>query len=716
MIQTARVRAVIAFAVGAALVSIVITGLAFNRATQLQSLRLQTDTTLIDVYHLSNTTFALLYTASDYEGTFRQWQSQFERAFQSLDELTFHPGLKILDDRVGQQVRQTRGLWGVSTSGFVSQTGLLEGLAERVPEDVELTNLSGIVTAIGKIAASDRGATLPPMLLFELRSAFLELGATNKNFDFFTTSALSGLGVEIENAAQRAIRITIIVASVVAVGLIVLVLVVMIFSVRILQTANVTLEERVQERTRSIQSLLDFSGEGFLSFGPDRIIRPEISRECETIFGYSVVGRDVSGVLFRDPDKQADFASAMEIVFAGHPDPEVVFDVLDNRLEIGGKTVEIAFNRVDENSVMCALRDITETERLRAQSEEQQRKREMVLRIVTDRSQFSGILDEGDALLSRLDASMVSGEFSLQDGEYEPLARRLHTFKSNAGFLKMHRSSELAHDLETAIVDAQVMGDTEAVGPHIQAFRQAYRDEIAFVKQAVGEQWVQNRALQEIDSGALQDIFHHIITEHGDDTELVQKVDAISRLPLSRLFSRMDEQARMLGSSRGKYVQVTWDDRDVSVHNRVFQVISDILNHLVRNIVDHGIEFPPHREQAGKSHIGTVDFSVYRESGRIKIAVSDDGRGIDIDQVRRRARDMGLIRSEGEVAAKEVMRTLFSDGLSTAAATTATSGRGEGLPAVHQRIREIGGTISVKTRRGRGTTFILTIPDPGIEA
>jgi two-component system chemotaxis sensor kinase CheA len=260
------------------------------------------------------------------------------------------------------------------------------------------------------------------------------------------------------------------------------------------------------------------------------------------------------------------------------------------------------------------------------------------------------------------------------------------------------------------------MGDTDPVAPLIDSFRRAYREEVDFVRHAVGEQWVQNRSMQEIDGNALQDIYHHVLAEHGDDSALVQKLDAISRLPLSGLFARMGEHAEMLSSSRGKYVQVTWEDNEASVHTRVYQAVSDAMNHLVRNMVDHGIEFPPHRERVGKPHTGTIDFSVRREDGRLKIIVSDDGSGIDVDKVRERAIEMGVIRSEDTLHPQDIVRTVFSDGFSTAAATTAISGRGEGLPAVRQRIRELGGTINLATRRGRGTQFTLTIPDPGIEA
>ncbi|MFW5695031.1 MAG: ATP-binding protein, partial [Alkalispirochaeta sp.] len=92
-----------------------------------------------------------------------------------------------------------------------------------------------------------------------------------------------------------------------------------------------------------------------------------------------------------------------------------------------------------------------------------------------------------------------------------------------------------------------------------------------------------------------------------------------------------------------------------------------------------------------------------------------DGRGIDVDTVRERAYQMGIIHPEETLKPQDIARTVFSGGFSTAPTITAVSGRGEGLPAVRQRIRDLGGTITLATRRGRGTQFTLAIPDPGIE-
>ena len=697
MTQTTRLRLVIVFAVLAVTVSVAIAGFAFRRAAALQSLRLDTDTTLQSVYRLSNQTYSLLYAAADLREAATTWEAEFDNAFTALDQLAFHPALPLLGRDIELQVRQTRSLWSVNTNGFVAGGARLSQVLENeLPADLP-GNLSD---AIQDLADEDQQQEL----LFDFRRALFEIDATNQQFGFFTTSALTSLAEQIQAEAEGAIRATAITAGVSAVLLLVLVLFALITALRLLQSSNSRLEQRVRERTRSIQSLLDFSGEGFLSFGPDRIIRPELSRECDTIFGQSVVGREISSVLFTDRQKREDFASAMELVFSGATDPEVVFDVLDDRLEIQGKTIDMDLRVVDEQTVMCALRDVTEQQRMQREFEDQQKKREMVLRVVTARPHFMALLDEADSLMERLVA------FSSQDS-FEELIRELHTFKSNAAFLKMHDTSAAAHELETALTDAEVLGDMDPVSPALREFQNAYRREIAFVTESLGSRWVDNRSLQEVDGTALQRVYRQVVVNHGEDTELVGEIDRLSRIPLESLFSRMEELVSILASSRGKYVAVVAEAQELAVHTGVYNALSDALNHLIRNMVDHGIERPGDRQRAGKESTGTIELKAERLDGRLRITVADDGAGIDLEAVVNRAKEHGLI-SAGETPRPEaIARAVFSDGLSTAATVSATSGRGAGLSAVRHRIRSIGGQINLSTRRGRGTTFTLSIPD-----
>ena len=133
--------------------------------------------------------------------------------------------------------------------------------------------------------------------------------------------------------------------------------------------------------------------------------------------------------------------------------------------------------------------------------------------------------------------------------------------------------------------------------------------------------------------------------------------------------------------------------------------------HLLRNAVDHGLENPEERIAADKPPEGTILLSVRRESNRVLMTLSDDGRGVDIDQVLRKAQEAGVLVPEGaQENPKSLIDLIFLPGLSTRTGVTDVSGRGVGLDAVRNAIGSLGGRVTVSTRPGEGTTFVLDLP------
>jgi chemotaxis protein histidine kinase CheA len=132
--------------------------------------------------------------------------------------------------------------------------------------------------------------------------------------------------------------------------------------------------------------------------------------------------------------------------------------------------------------------------------------------------------------------------------------------------------------------------------------------------------------------------------------------------------------------------------------------------HLIRNRVDHGIEPPGERERRGKPPAGKVSIDIKEDPQGITFTFSDDGSGIQLDKVEKRARKLGLITDGNPVSPRELLTFIFNDNFSTATRVTEVSGRGVGLPAVREAVRRAGGRISIRSAAGRGTTFTITVP------
>jgi two-component system chemotaxis sensor kinase CheA len=150
--------------------------------------------------------------------------------------------------------------------------------------------------------------------------------------------------------------------------------------------------------------------------------------------------------------------------------------------------------------------------------------------------------------------------------------------------------------------------------------------------------------------------------------------------------------------------------QDIEAGRRILEEVSEPLMHLLRNAVDHGLEEPAEREAAGKPSRGRLVLRAIHDRTSIRIEIEDDGRGIAAERVVERARALGIYSGSGELGNEDLLRLLSHPGLSTAGEVTGVSGRGVGLDVVVNRIRSLGGAVSLRTEVSRGTTFLLRLP------
>jgi two-component system sensor histidine kinase and response regulator WspE len=169
---------------------------------------------------------------------------------------------------------------------------------------------------------------------------------------------------------------------------------------------------------------------------------------------------------------------------------------------------------------------------------------------------------------------------------------------------------------------------------------------------------------------------------------------------------------RDMARSLGKEAKLIVEGETTEVDRDILEKLESPLSHLVRNAVDHGLEQPEARSKAGKPKAGTIRVEARHRAGTLQVAISDDGRGVDLDKLRRKIVDRGLNAAEmvQRMSEAELLEFLFLPGFSTATAVTEFSGRGVGLDVVQDTIRKVGGTVRISTEQGRGTTFHLQLP------
>lgn len=193
-------------------------------------------------------------------------------------------------------------------------------------------------------------------------------------------------------------------------------------------------------------------------------------------------------------------------------------------------------------------------------------------------------------------------------------------------------------------------------------------------------------------------------------SELQEGLMSSRLVPFSRLVPRLQRVVRQTATELGKPVELTILNAEGELDRSVLERMVAPLEHMLRNAVDHGMESPVDRGLQRKSEKGSITLSVLREGSEVIITLQDDGRGINVDAVRRKAIERGIIEASAEQTDSEIMQLIFHAGLSTAAQVTQISGRGVGMDVVQSEIRQLGGVVSVSSIAGQGTCFTLRLP------
>ncbi|MGI9591385.1 MAG: chemotaxis protein CheA, partial [Myxococcota bacterium] len=192
--------------------------------------------------------------------------------------------------------------------------------------------------------------------------------------------------------------------------------------------------------------------------------------------------------------------------------------------------------------------------------------------------------------------------------------------------------------------------------------------------------------------------------------ELQTAVLDVRMVPLRQVFEKVSRVVRRLRLELGKDARFELRGADTELDKLIVEELVDPLMHIVRNALDHAIEAPEERAAGGKEPEGCIRIEAFQRGNHVVIAVSDDGRGIDVAAVRAKAEARGLVSPEEPLSDKEILDLVFAPGISTKTEVTETSGRGVGMDVVRENLTRLGGVVEVDSTPGRGTTISMTLP------
>jgi two-component system chemotaxis sensor kinase CheA len=454
------------------------------------------------------------------------------------------------------------------------------------------------------------------------------------------------------------------------------------------------------ERATTMQDNLKY---GLFLLDQNMIIQGAYSKALEKILSVA----DLQGKAFFDvfssfkPQERKGITTYFEMLFKRSFDTKML-DTLNPinefshfSAEAGGvKSLRSTFSLVewkrDELYILGTLEDISAEKELAKQLAEAEDIREKEMRALFQVIQLNprvlgDFIEDTEYEFDRIN-ELLKGRGNLAHEVAARLYQSVHAIKSNALLLNLENFSSRMHKLETSIKYIQEQYDQDIP---VEEFLNIVFDLDNVMKET--------------------DWLKAIITKIENFKSSAGPDENQNRYILEETLSQACEKAQ---TALGKKAQIVFDTIDTDALTQgPRRTIKEVLTQLVRNAVYHGIEAPAERRALGKEAAGCIRLSIACAEKLITITLSDDGRGLDFNQIRQKAQNLKLFRNPAEAADKNrLLQILFSPGFSTAGKVDLHAGRGVGLSLVRDRIKELNGSVSVRTTSGKGTTFIITIP------
>ncbi len=228
----------------------------------------------------------------------------------------------------------------------------------------------------------------------------------------------------------------------------------------------------------------------------------------------------------------------------------------------------------------------------------------------------------------------------------------------------------------------------------------------------VGELVILQTVLDQGRFSAAQDqLMNKSISQLGKLSKEIQEISMSLRMvPVKSTLQKMNRIVRDTSKTLDKKVKLKLSGEETEIDKTVLEHLADPLVHIVRNAVDHGLESTEERIASGKSEFGNVGISAYHEGNNLVIEITDDGKGIPANVIRKKALEKGLIRENQQISDEDMIQYIFHPGFSTKEEVTEVSGRGVGMDVVKTNIEKLSGEVRVKTELGKGSVFKVVLP------
>lgn len=490
---------------------------------------------------------------------------------------------------------------------------------------------------------------------------------------------------------------------------------------------NKGLEQAVQERTASIRNLLDNAGQGFLTFGPDLAVASEFSSECYNIFGMDITGRCFAELIYPySAEDRAFITTLLGKIFSDNDTAprEVYMSLLPEEFTRENKYFHVDYKIIKSSDIntseifMVILTDITYRRLLEKKVDQEHNVLKMVVKVITNYDDFAINLNSYREFCRYKLPGLLCSNQPHQEVLYE-IYRTIHTFKGTFCLFHMNDFVEKLHAFETELSLFKDRMDT----PDINKLKELISEndmegwlegDVKILESILGDKFLDNADTIVIRKEELLAIEEKLrLMPSSGHSLLLPEFRRLRYKPLKEILKGLPDYTQNLADRMNKLIN------PLEIHSEVilvdperYQGFSKALIHVFRNIVDHGLETPDERISIGKSEYCNVKCEIELIDNNIILTISDDGRGFDFNRIKQIIIERMLLSSEiaCSLGDNEAIQLVIDEHISTREEASCISGRGLGLSSIKDETESLGGTMTIKTEWGKGTTFIFRLP------
>ncbi|HRW34403.1 MAG TPA: response regulator [Thermotogota bacterium] len=502
-----------------------------------------------------------------------------------------------------------------------------------------------------------------------------------------------------------------------------------------LYSKSTIMNRLIKYKNHQIEMILNHSGEGYMVLDQDLIVQSEYSKECDKIFGFEISGKRILEVFngFSGYDPKADTEILTELFELSDRElrekVDVYLELLPEELEKAGQIYNVRYNMIMTENIgkrlLIVLKNITEKKQLQQRLDDERKKLRMIVNIVTNIDNYRSILNKAMTFFGR---TIFEG---VEKGEYCYLLNiyiQTHTLKGLFGQYNIQPIYNVLDKLEILLdsihedlsesQSRQLVNDIKELDivNCIKRTNEKIEETIGF--EMLSDACFNNHFI--VNQNNLERIKEKIMADsciEGKDVILAQ-IDQLKYISLCNTLRSLCEYSKKLSMELGKEKVITRiKGEDVFLDPVHFGPFLDSLVHLFRNIVDHGIEPPQDRYRKGKELAGRIECDIRFEKDQVLLTISDDGKGIDIDELKGSIKAFKGFTDEqiDKLSDEQAMAILLEERFSSIGDENAFSGGGMGLSAVKRALDEIEGSFQLYSEKDKGTRFEIRFDMKGDE-